>query len=71
MLLPKGTTLEYTAWFDNSSNNPANPDPSQTVRWGDQSWEEMNIGFTEIAIKATADPEVALLHGTTRPAPQR
>ena len=44
-LLPKGTTMHCTAYFDNSSNNLANPDPAETVRWGDQTWEEMMIGW--------------------------
>jgi hypothetical protein len=65
--LPAGTILEYTAWFDNSANNRFNPDPSTVVHWGDQSWEEMNIGFTELAFDATSDPDVAVLSGTTRP----
>src|SRR5262245_14040146 len=43
--LPKGTTVECVAHFDNSAANPANPDPSKTVRWGDQTWEEMMIGW--------------------------
>jgi len=33
------------AHFDNSTDNPANPDPTQPVRWGDQTWQEMMIGF--------------------------
>lgn len=66
--LPKGAKLECTAWFDNSANNPANPDPSQTIRWGDQSWEEMNIGFMEIAFNRHGDGDVVVLSGTTRPA---
>jgi hypothetical protein len=45
LLLPKGSKLECTAWYDNSPNNPANPDPSKEVRYGDQSWEEMMFGF--------------------------
>lgn len=44
-LLPKGTTIEVVAHFDNSPGNPFNPDPTQEVRWGDQTWEEMMIGF--------------------------
>jgi hypothetical protein len=44
-LLPKGTRLEVIATYDNSTANPFNPDPSATVRWGDQTWEEMMIGF--------------------------
>lgn len=43
--LPKGTRLEVVAHFDNSTKNKYNPDPSQTVRWGDQTWEEMMIGW--------------------------
>jgi hypothetical protein len=39
--LPQGTKVEVTAHWDNSANNPANPDPTKTVRWGDQSWDEM------------------------------
>ena len=44
-LIPKGTKIHCTAVFDNSKDNPANPDPDKKVRWGDQSWEEMMIGF--------------------------
>ena len=43
--LPAGTKLECVAHFDNSIHNPANPDPTKAVRWGDQSWEEMMIGW--------------------------
>jgi mono/diheme cytochrome c family protein len=43
--LPKGTRLDCVAHFDNSRGNKANPDPSQQVRWGDQTWEEMMIGW--------------------------
>ncbi len=45
--LPKGTTLNLTAWYDNSKNNPANPDPSRTVKWGPQTFDEMMIGYIE------------------------
>ena len=44
-LLPKGTELYCTAYFDNSTGNPANPDPTRTVRWGEQTWDEMMFGF--------------------------
>lgn len=44
-LLPKGTTLLCTAHWDNSEDNLSNPDPSERVSWGDQTWEEMMIGF--------------------------
>src|SRR5215467_10458234 len=43
-LLPKGTKLETVAYFDNSKNNPLNPDPSKALRWGEPSDEEM-MGF--------------------------
>jgi hypothetical protein len=43
--LPKGSKLHVIAHFDNSAANKANPDPAATVRWGDQTWEEMMIGF--------------------------
>lgn len=44
-LMPAGTKLQCTAHFDNSSENLANPNPEEFVRWGDQTWEEMMIGF--------------------------
>jgi hypothetical protein len=43
--LPAGTRIVATAGFDNSARNPANPDPSVPVRWGEQSFEEMLIGY--------------------------
>jgi mono/diheme cytochrome c family protein len=39
--VPAGSTLVADYLYDNSKNNPANPDPSATVHWGDQSFEEM------------------------------
>ena len=53
--LKKGTRLEWTAWFDNSANNPRNPDPASAVRYGQQSWEEMMIGFFDVAVDANVD----------------
>lgn len=47
--MPKGTWILCTGGFDNSERNPANPDPSQRVGWGDQSFEEMFIGFMDVA----------------------
>ncbi len=44
-VLPKGTQIEVIAHFDNSTANKYNPDPTVDVRWGDQTWEEMMIGF--------------------------
>ncbi|OYW74718.1 MAG: histidine kinase [Verrucomicrobia bacterium 12-59-8] len=45
--LPRGSTVKITAVFDNSTGNPANPDPSKTVRWGQQTFDEMMIGYME------------------------
>jgi hypothetical protein len=44
-MLPKGTRLDCVAHYDNSPSNKFNPDPSKEVRWGDQTWEEMMIGW--------------------------
>lgn len=48
--LPVGTEIHCVAHYDNSENNLANPDPSQTVRWGDQTWDEMLIGYVDVAV---------------------
>ena len=60
-VLPKGTQLEVIAHFDNSTNNKFNPDPTKDVRWGDQTWEEMMIGFfstiSESPAPSTAQPQ--------------
>ena len=45
VFLPKGSRLDCVAHFDNSARNKYNPDPSKEVRWGDQTWEEMMIGW--------------------------
>jgi len=52
MILPKGTRIQCTAHFDNSANNPNNPDPGKEVAWGDQSRDEMMIGFFSVAVDA-------------------
>ena len=48
--LTPGMKVRATAWWDNSANNPSNPDPSKEVTWGDQSWEEMLVGFYDVAV---------------------
>jgi len=48
--LPKGTVIHCTAHYDNSENNLSNPDPKSNVRWGDQTWDEMMIGFYDVAV---------------------
>ncbi|QGQ21302.1 redoxin domain-containing protein [Gimesia benthica] len=49
MSLDKVDGLEFTVKFDNSKDNPFNPDPNEYVTWGDQTWEEMAIAFFEVA----------------------
>jgi hypothetical protein len=49
--LPAGTRIECTAHFDNSADNPNNPNPKKFVHWGEQTWEEMMIGFVDYAVK--------------------
>jgi hypothetical protein len=56
IVLPAGTLLQATAYYDNSANNKFNPDPTKEIFWGDQSWEEMLAGFVDLAIPVTMDP---------------
>jgi hypothetical protein len=44
--IPAGGKITAMAWYDNSASNKANPDPTKDVKWGDQTWEEMQYtGF--------------------------
>lgn len=54
-LLKAGTQLQAVAWYDNSRNNPHNPDPDSPVRWGDQTYNEMMVGFFDVAVPADMD----------------
>lgn len=56
-LAPAGSELYCLAHFDNSADNLANPDPTTEVRWGDQTWEEMMIGW----FGASTDVDTGLL----------
>jgi peroxiredoxin len=49
--LREGSRLKCRAVYDNSENNPSNPDPSQTVGWGDQTWEEMLVAQFEAVLE--------------------
>jgi hypothetical protein len=53
--LKAGTKLRAVAWYDNSKGNPHNPDPEKTVTWGDQTSDEMMVGFFDVAVPATMD----------------
>ena len=48
--VPKGSRIECVAHHDNSAGNKFNPDPTITVRWGDQTWEEMMIGWIDYTV---------------------
>jgi peroxiredoxin len=50
-----GSVIKCIAHFDNSSNNLNNPDPSQTVHWGEQTWDEMLIGYFDVAVPLDKD----------------
>jgi hypothetical protein len=54
-VLKAGTELQAVAWFDNSKNNPHNPDPDSAVRWGDQTYDEMMVGFFDVAVPSGVD----------------
>ncbi len=54
--MPKGTRIDCTAHFDNSENNPYNPDPKKQVRWGEQTWDEMMIGYIDFSVKVEDAP---------------
>jgi thiol-disulfide isomerase/thioredoxin len=58
MSLPKGTRIDCLAHFDNSSGNPYNPDPTKLVRWGEQTWEEMMIGYVDVDVPAGSPPPI-------------
>jgi len=47
VLARAGSRLRATAWYDNSPANPANPDPTRTVKWGPQTYDEMMLGYLE------------------------
>ena len=49
--VPKGSTLTWTGRWDNSADNPRNPDPTKAVRWGLQTWDEMQNGWMELVWK--------------------
>ncbi|HKE85915.1 MAG TPA: hypothetical protein VKB50_19280 [Vicinamibacterales bacterium] len=52
--VPKGARIISTAWYDNSSANRSNPDPSIDVKWGDQTWEEMQYTGILYSVKRAA-----------------
>jgi hypothetical protein len=67
---PAGSKLECIAWFDNSPNNPHNPDPKMEVPWGDQSWEEMLAGFVDFVVPVDFQP-TDLIRAKKKPEPAK
>lgn len=57
ILLKAGTVLQAIATFDNSKNNPHNPDPDSAVTWGEQTWAEMMVGFFDVAVDPWIDKQ--------------
>jgi hypothetical protein len=58
--LPAGTKIKCVAHFDNSPNNPYNADPTKDVIWGEQSWDEMMVGFFNLVFDANMPVEDVL-----------
>ena len=56
-MIRAGDTIRFTGWFDNSASNPANPDPNKTVRWGQQTHDEMHLGYVEYIIPGATPGE--------------
>ncbi len=56
--LNKIESMRFVAAFDNSDNNPHNPDPTQQVTWGDQTWEEMAVAFVIVSVPRINNNEV-------------
>ena len=52
-----GTELQAVAWFDNSRQNMHNPDPDAAVRWGEQTSDEMMVGFFDVAVAPDFDKQ--------------
>ena len=61
VVLPRGTRVIAISHFDNSPNNPFNPDPTKEIRWGLQNWEEMSNCFMGLIIDAKTDPKKVFL----------
>ena len=55
LALKAGTELQGVAWFDNSKGNLHNPDPTAAIRWGEQTYDEMMVGFFDVAVDSRFD----------------
>lgn len=63
--IPKGAQLMVTGVFDNSTKNKSNPDPTKTIRFGEPTYDEMLVGFFDVARPKPADRAVAKLDNAT------
>ena len=68
LALQQGDAIKFTVWYDNSANNPANPDPTKTVRWGAQTFDEMHLGYVEYFVPGAKPGESPSLFGGRRTA---
>lgn len=58
VVLPKGTKIDLEAHYDNSTNNPANPNnPPKLVKWGEQTTDEMCLCFFQVTTATDADAD--------------
>jgi hypothetical protein len=64
--MPVKSRLVCNATFDNSRNNPWNPDPNVEVRWGDQTRDEMMVAHVDIAVPADTDPFTTIYRHTKK-----
>jgi hypothetical protein len=62
-LLKAGTDLQAIAWYDNSRHNQHNPDPDSPVTWGGQTYNEMMVGFFDVAVPANIDKQQFFVRG--------
>ena len=67
-VLPKGTILRITAWYDNTAANKYNPDPNEWVGYGDRTVEEM--GHAWVNVTNISDEEYADWLAKHKPAPK-
>jgi len=68
--LKAGTELQAVAWYDNSQKNPHNPDPSRAVGWGEQTYDEMMVGFFDVAVPTSMDKQRFFIRPKSSGAPR-
>ena len=57
---PKGTVIQVSAWYDNTKNNPNNPDPDQWVGYGDRTVDEMAHAWMNVVYLSDAEYKAAV-----------